>query len=69
MVGLSRKATVYKTLGVKPEEALNGTTVMHTIALLNGAGILRVHVVKEAVEAVRLVREMGRDQLSVMSNQ
>ncbi|MFL5742216.1 MAG: dihydropteroate synthase [Flavisolibacter sp.] len=54
MVGLSRKATVYKTLGTGPEDALNGTTVMHTLALLNGADILRVHDVKEAVEAVKL---------------
>lgn len=57
LVGLSRKATVYKTLGVTPKEALNGTTVLHTIALLNGANILRVHDVKEAVETVKLVRE------------
>lgn len=54
MVGLSRKATIYKTLGVTAEEALNGTTVMHTMALLNGASILRVHDVKEAVQAVKL---------------
>lgn len=54
MVGLSRKATIYKTLGITPEEALNGTTVMHTIALLNGANILRVHDVKEAVETIKL---------------
>jgi dihydropteroate synthase len=57
MVGLSRKATIYKTLGVTAEEALNGTTVMHTIALLSGASILRVHDVKEAVQAVRLFME------------
>jgi len=57
MVGLSRKATIYKTLDIVPEEALNGTTVMHTIALLNGAGILRVHDVKEAVQAVKLFTE------------
>jgi dihydropteroate synthase len=57
MVGLSRKATIYKTLQVTPEEALNGTTVMHTLALLNGATILRVHDVKEAVQAVRLFME------------
>jgi dihydropteroate synthase len=56
MVGLSRKSTVYKTLGTSPEEALNGSTVLHTIALLNGAGILRAHDVKEAVEAIRLVQ-------------
>jgi len=54
MVGLSRKATIYKTLDIAPEEALNGTTVLHTIALLNGAGILRVHDAKEAVQAVKL---------------
>jgi dihydropteroate synthase len=57
LVGLSRKATVYKTLGIKPGEALNGTTVLHTIALLNGAHILRVHDVREAMEAVKLVEE------------
>lgn len=55
LAGLSRKATVYKTLGISAEEALNGTAVMHTIALLNGANILRVHDVKEAVEAIKLV--------------
>jgi dihydropteroate synthase len=54
LVGLSRKSTVYKTLNVSAEEALNGSTVLHTIALLNGANILRVHDVKEAVEAIRL---------------
>lgn len=57
MVGLSRKATIYKTLDITPEEALNGTTVMHTIALMNGANILRVHDVKEAVEAIKLFME------------
>jgi dihydropteroate synthase len=56
MVGISRKATVYKTLGITPEEALNGTTVVHTIALLNGATILRVHDVKEAVQAIKMVQ-------------
>jgi dihydropteroate synthase len=54
MVGLSRKSTVYKTLNIKPEESLNGTTVMHTLALEQGAQILRVHDVKEAVETIRL---------------
>jgi dihydropteroate synthase len=57
LVGLSRKATVYKTLDINPGEALNGTTVLHTIALLNGAHILRVHDVREAMEAVKLVEE------------
>ena len=55
LVGISRKGTIYKTLGVTAEEALNGTTVLNTIGLLNGASILRVHDVKEAVEAVKLV--------------
>jgi dihydropteroate synthase len=55
LCGLSRKSTVYKTLGVPVQEALNGTTVLHTIALLNGANILRVHDVKEAREAIKLV--------------
>jgi len=54
MAGLSRKSTVYKTIGVSAEEALNGSTVLHTIALMNGAQILRVHDVKAAVEAVKL---------------
>ena len=54
MVGLSRKSTIYKTLGVTADEALNGTTVLHTLALQNGANILRVHDVKEAIEAVKL---------------
>lgn len=54
MIGLSRKATIYKTLDISAEEALNGTTVMHTMALLNGANILRVHDVKEATQAIKL---------------
>lgn len=54
MAGLSRKSTIYKTLGVTAEEALNGTTVLNTLALQNGANILRVHDVKEAKEVVTL---------------
>lgn len=54
LVGLSRKRTIWKTLGITANEALNGTTVLNTISLLNGAHILRVHDVKEAVEAVKL---------------
>jgi dihydropteroate synthase len=54
LVGLSRKATIYKTLNIKAEDSLNGTTVMHTLALEQGAQILRVHDVKEAVETIRL---------------
>lgn len=55
LVGISRKTTIWKTLGITPAEALNGTTVLNTISLLKGADILRVHDVKEAVEAVKLV--------------
>jgi len=58
LAGLSRKSTIYKTLGITADEALNGTTVLNTIALLNGADILRVHDVKEAVEAVQLIEAM-----------
>jgi len=56
MVGLSRKATVYKTLQIAADEALNGTTVVHTLALVNGANILRVHDVNEALQAIRIVQ-------------
>jgi dihydropteroate synthase len=55
LVGLSRKSTIYRTLGVSAEESLNGTTVLHTIALQKGASILRVHDVREAREAIQLV--------------
>ncbi|HEV7782536.1 MAG TPA: dihydropteroate synthase [Chitinophagaceae bacterium] len=55
LLGVSRKSTVFKTLGVTAEESLNGSTVLHTIGLMNGASILRVHDVKEAVEVVKLV--------------
>jgi dihydropteroate synthase len=56
LVGLSRKSTIYKTLGITSEQALNGTSVLNTIALLNGADILRVHDPKEAREAITLVQ-------------
>lgn len=55
LLGVSRKSTIYKTLGITPEEALNGTTVLNTIGLLNGATILRVHDVKEAMECIQLL--------------
>lgn len=58
MAGLSRKSMVWKTLGVNPDDALNGTTVLNTVALLKGADMLRVHDVKEAVQAVRLVQKL-----------
>ena len=55
LAGLSRKTMIWRTLGVTPAEALNGTSVLNTVALLKGASILRVHDVKEAVEAVKLL--------------
>ena len=55
LVGVSRKSMIWKTLGVKPDDALNGTTSLNTIALLKGATILRVHDVKEGVECVKLL--------------
>ena len=58
LAGLSRKSMLYKTLDITSQEALNATTSANTIALLNGANILRVHDVKEAVEAVKLVNQL-----------
>jgi len=55
MAGLSRKSMINRTLKTAPEDALNGTTVLNTVALLKGADILRVHDVREAAEAIRLV--------------
>jgi dihydropteroate synthase len=60
LVGLSRKGTIYKTLGITSEEALNGTTVLNTISLLKGASILRVHDVKEAKQAIQLFQAMAK---------
>jgi dihydropteroate synthase len=58
MVGLSRKSMIWKALDIEPETALNGTTVANTLALMGGADILRVHDVKEAVEAVKIFCEI-----------
>lgn len=55
LVGVSRKSMIYKVLGCTPEEALNGTSVLHALALQQGTHILRVHDVKEAVETIKLV--------------
>lgn len=56
LLGMSRKSTIYKSLDVSAESALNGTTVVNTIALLNGASILRVHDLKEAMQAIKLFK-------------
>lgn len=59
LAGVSRKSMIWKTLDIKNDEALNGTTVLNTIALLKGANILRVHDVREAVEAVKLIQHLS----------
>jgi dihydropteroate synthase len=59
LVGLSRKSMIYKTLGIKPEDALNGTTALHMIALEHGADILRVHDIKEAKETIQLFKKVN----------
>ena len=59
LVGISRKSMIYKALGTSAQEALNGTTFLNVIALEKGANILRVHDVKEAVEAVKLFGMLG----------
>ncbi len=61
MVGISRKSMIYKSLGISAQEALNGTTALNMAALLQGADILRVHDVKEAVETVRLFNLMRQN--------
>ena len=61
LVGVSRKSMIYRFLGGTPSESLNGTTVLNTVALLNGADILRVHDVRAAVEAVKIVDKLKRD--------
>ena len=58
MVGVSRKSMIHKTLNIKPDEALNGTSVVNTLALLGGADILRVHDVKEAMEVISIFEEL-----------
>ena len=59
LAGISRKSMIKRVIGSSPDDALNGTSVLNTIALMNGANILRVHDVKEAVEAIKLVKELG----------
>lgn len=56
LAGISRKSMIYKKLGISSQEALNGTSILNTIALVNGAKILRVHDVKEAMEAIKLYK-------------
>ena len=58
MIGLSRKSMIYKKLGISPNEALNGSTALHSVALLKGANILRVHDVKQAKECIDLLQAL-----------
>lgn len=60
LVGISRKSTIYKTLGTSAQDALNGTTVLNTLGLVNGANVLRVHDVKQARETVLLYQEYNK---------
>ena len=62
MVGLSRKSTIWKTLGINAEESLNGTTALQTIALMKGCQILRAHDIKEACETVKLLEALNRSE-------
>ena len=62
LLGISRKSMIFKTLNIEPSDALNGTTVMNTVGLLSGADILRVHDVKEAREAIKLVQKLQNAQ-------
>lgn len=63
LIGLSRKSMIYKLLGTSPQEALNGSTALHAIALLKGANIIRVHDVKEAMECIKLVDALKAGEL------
>ncbi len=59
LIGISRKSMIFKTLGITPENAVNGTTVLNTEALRNGASILRVHDVTQASECIRLMQKLN----------
>jgi dihydropteroate synthase len=63
MAGFSRKSMINRVIHTRPSDALNGTTVLNTIALMKGADILRVHDVKEAVQAIALVSSMKEERV------
>ncbi|MDR0973340.1 MAG: dihydropteroate synthase [Prevotellaceae bacterium] len=65
LVGISRKSMITQLLGISSENALNGTTVLNTIALLKGAHILRVHDVRQAMEAVRIVQQLKMEHIKL----
>ena len=62
LVGVSHKSMIYKLLGTTPDEALNGSTILHTVALQKGAHILRVHEVREAMECIKITNELEECQ-------
>ncbi|WP_291720337.1 dihydropteroate synthase [Bernardetia sp.] len=62
LVGISRKSMIYKRLDIPVSEALNGTTILNTIALQNGAKILRVHDVKEAMQTIKILSYLGKEK-------
>jgi dihydropteroate synthase len=64
LVGLSRKTMIYKELGISAAESLNGTSVLHTIALQKGVSVLRVHDVAEAAEVIHLVEKIKQYGIS-----
>lgn len=64
LVGVSRKSMIYRLFDITPEEALNGTSILNTVALMKGADILRVHDVREAVEAVKITGKLHKSNLS-----
>ena len=68
LVGVSRKSMIWRLLGTSPEEALNGTTVLNTVALQKGANILRVHDVHEAVECVKIVKQINWTRASCLAS-
>ena len=60
LVGISRKSMIYNLLNTEPNNALNGTTVLNTYALMNGAKFIRVHDVKEAVETIKIIETINK---------
>jgi len=60
LAGLSRKSIIWKTLEIKPEDALNGTTVLNTVAIMKGVSILRVHDVREAAQVIQLMQSLSK---------
>ena len=68
LVGVSRKSMIFKPLGITPDEALNGTTALHAVALMKGASILRVHDVREAVQTVRLYNILRGNKSKIVNS-